>query len=670
MPHDYTPALQLRETGQYAQAVDWLNAWLTNHPDDAIAYAHAAHIHTLDKQEELAWAAIHKALQLDPGQAPVQRIHARLLLKKGQVQAALQNAYSAYQQAPQDPENQVMLGAALDLSGDRTNALRLLDAAIATAPRFAEAYCNRALLKMRAGDATAALADAETGLALKPFMTGFWPVAATLRFQLNNLPGAIAALQIACDAEPANISWMITLGEFKRQNGQLEEAVSLLKKATGMAPDNADGWINLGTAYQQADRRSDARLAYARALELEPQRAEICNNLGALAKDDEDWEVALHYFEQALALHPQQVSLLANKAAALSTLGRHREAEQAARQAIELAPTRVEGHLALVALLTSLRRYGDAEPSLRRAIEIAPDRADSHLHLGRILAELGRVAEAEVSFRQAQALQPDLPASYYNLGLLLMEQKRGSEAAACFKEYLRRDLDDAHGCALLLATLEDRSLPARASNAQIDALYVKRAYTWDSGDGYRGAALVADALCVHLPAQAGLHVLDAGCGTGLVASLIRSRVAHMDGVDLSANMLRKAREKGLYDNLYQGDLESFMLGRHATYDAIACAATLIHFGELGPVFGAAATCLKEGGWFVFTLFPNDDESEVGPARISGLARGGCYSHSRSYVRRIATQHGFAVQALDEGVHEHHGDVPVTGLIVTLQKIHS
>ncbi len=55
--------------------------------------------------------------------------------------------------------------------------------------------------------------------------------------------------------------------------------------------------------------------------------------------------------------------------------------------------------------------------------------------------------------------------------------------------------------------------------------------------------------------------IDLGCGTGLFGAEIRDRVAHLEGFDLSVNMLAKAEEKSLYDLLAKADLRSILMDR-------------------------------------------------------------------------------------------------------------
>ena len=78
-------------------------------------------------------------------------------------------------------------------------------------------------------------------------------------------------------------------------------------------------------------------------------------------------------------------------------------------------------------------------------------------------------------------------------------------------------------------------------------------------------------------------ILDIGCGTGLVAAAIRqSRPdAVIDGVDISPDMLEKARGKGDYARLMTADLTGDFSHLPRRYAALVSAGTFTH-GHLGP----------------------------------------------------------------------------------------
>lgn len=75
------------------------------------------------------------------------------------------------------------------------------------------------------------------------------------------------------------------------------------------------------------------------------------------------------------------------------------------------------------------------------------------------------------------------------------------------------------------------------------------------------------------------RILDIGCGTGLVAEALAARP--VDGLDISAEMLGVAGEKGAYDRLIEGDLTATLHIPDGVYDGLISAGTFTH-GHVGP----------------------------------------------------------------------------------------
>ena len=77
-------------------------------------------------------------------------------------------------------------------------------------------------------------------------------------------------------------------------------------------------------------------------------------------------------------------------------------------------------------------------------------------------------------------------------------------------------------------------------------------------------------------------VLDIGAGTGLVAQALREGdPLEVDGIDISAEMLRVAGEKGLYQNRIVADLTKPLEIADAAYSGFVSAGTFTH-GHVGP----------------------------------------------------------------------------------------
>ena len=104
-------------------------------------------------------------------------------------------------------------------------------------------------------------------------------------------------------------------------------------------------------------------------------------------------------------------------------------------------------------------------------------------------------------------------------------------------------------------------------------------------------------------------ILDAGCGTGLCAPLIRNFSRRLEGVDLSANMLEAARKSGYYDALHCNELVQF-LREHEGYGAIVASGVCVFLSDLRPLFAAARHALVDDGIFVFTIDLHDGAEPV------------------------------------------------------------
>lgn len=396
-----------REAGRYKEAVSILQSWLASNPHDAGAYASLAQVLSLDKQDEAAWGALSAAQSINPALPIVLRNYARLLLKQQKAGAALQVAQNAYQSDASDPENQLVLAAALGANNQNEQAFQQIASALRSRPDYAEAFVSRALLKLRGSDLVGALSDAERALAIKPHLGQLWGLVSSLRYQLQNLPGAMAALENALDFEPENVGHLANLGEFKRRVGSLEAATALLEKATVIEPSNAGAWVNLGTVLQECGRVAEAKSAYAKALEIAPGQAEVASNLGALAKDEDQWEEALCYFDQALVIQPELAEAHSNMGSVLRKLGRLGEAEASCRRALEIQPELAEAHNNLGGILRNLGRFGEAEASFQRALDKKSDLVEAHSNLGWTLQAQGRLEDAQTSYRKMLEIRSD-----------------------------------------------------------------------------------------------------------------------------------------------------------------------------------------------------------------------------------------------------------------------
>lgn len=94
------------------------------------------------------------------------------------------------------------------------------------------------------------------------------------------------------------------------------------------------------------------------------------------------------------------------------------------------------------------------------------------------------------------------------------------------------------------------------------------------------------------------RAIDLGCGTGRTGAWLRGRgVRHIDGIDLTPEMVEAAKRRGIYDSLQVGDITSTGLA-DGTYDvAVACLVDE-HLSDLGALYREVARIVQPAGRFV------------------------------------------------------------------------
>jgi predicted TPR repeat methyltransferase len=178
--------------------------------------------------------------------------------------------------------------------------------------------------------------------------------------------------------------------------------------------------------------------------------------------------------------------------------------------------------------------------------------------------------------------------------------------------------------------------------------------------GYRVPEALGALLGGTLPARQDLDVLDAGCGTGLCAPWLRPIARHLVGVDLSPNMLERARGRRLYDALVEGDLVAVLARAPAAWDVVIAADVLIYLGDLAPLVTALAGALRESGRFAFSI------EDLAGDRDWDLKPGGRFAHSSSYVRRVFGRRFNEARRMEIGLRK-EGGTYVHGKLFVLQK---
>lgn len=376
--------------------------------------------------------------------------------------------------------------------------------------------------------------------------------------------------------------------------------------------------------------------------------------------------------------------------------GRLGEAESIYLELLRKQPGDVDALHYLGVLRMRQGRRDEAIDFVKRALKLAPRNADAWNNLGNMLLAGNDEKSAEFAYTNTTNLNPKNAEAWYNLANLFRRQRRRDEAVRCYKRVLDLNPKFAgayENIALLLlrigrpdltadvyrrwlvaepgnpiarhmaAAYSDAKAPTRAEDEYVAKIFNRFADSFEeslANLNYAAPGLLAAALNENISfGERRLAILDAGCGTGLCAPLLRSSASKLVGVDLSSGMLAKARERNLYDELHEAELVAFMRAHPREYDVVASADTLVYFGALEEAMAGAAIALKPGGVLAFTV----EAEPVGSTENFRLNKGGRYSHSADYVRECLEAASFEALLIEGGVIRKEAGLDVLGHIV-------
>jgi predicted TPR repeat methyltransferase len=445
-------------------------------------------------------------------------------------------------------------------------------------------------------------------------------------------------------------------------------------------------------ALHRHGRLREAEELYRAVLEVNESDFECLHNLGLLCAQESRLDDALGLLRAGARQDPRSVEVHNNLGNVLALLKRHDEAVAGFRIAIALKPDFAEAHNNLGNALAMQGRTDEAIGHFARALALRPDYVDAHVNLGNSLSERGRLADAAAHYRQALATSSGVPAAWLGLGRIfhqtrryedalaaferapdsaeawlgraraLRRLRRWEEAIAAYRQALARG-GDAEIINFYLASLGAGQAPAAAPRDLVSTLFDRNSDRYDQllvgALKYQTPDLLFDAIVRFAPDRNG-DILDLGCGTGLVGTRFRPLARTLTGVDLSAKMLAIARQRQIYDDLACCEMTEFLSARANAFDIATAADVLVYFGDLSGVFHHVRGALRDGGLFGFSV-------EAGEAQDFSLKPTLRYTHSAAYLRKMARDHGFAVETIESKVLRQEDGQDVAGHLAVLRR---
>ena len=384
-----------------------------------------------------------------------------------------------------------------------------------------------------------------------------------------------------------------------------------------------------------------------------------------LAAREKRTDEAIASLERCIAIAPDAPAPQFTLGKLLAQNGALDRAAEHFEASIQAGPDNAQAWLALAHTRLRLGHAPRAERAFAAALERGAPQAEA-------LIGLAHALEAQGCWQQAFAvLEPHHQDPSIDSQLIrLMVQHASPEQT---KAYLAQVLIRTPGhvqAAHLLGGLEQSAQTARASDAYVRALFDGYASRYDAHMteqmGYVVHKLLAQRVLELGPISstkpAPPHVLDLGCGTGLLGAELAGYA--LTGVDLSQRMLDLARGRN-YQRLVCAEIGGFLSDCEGdAFDVIVAADTVIYFGDVSEIMQQSARVLRPGGWLIFNAETPSLSSSSGFEQTPV----GRYGHETGYLERLAREVGLVKISTQAIIPRREAGVAMTGILFSAQRM--
>ena len=572
---------------------------------------------------------------------------------------------------------------------DLDQAEALARQVLATEPANGDALYLLGLVAWRAG----ALEPAES---LLYQAVRLYPAAENYALMLASVLEARGALDEALDFYrkfPNNPAALVQIGLIEARRGRLSFADSAFLRALELDAKVAGALVGLAQTARKRGQNKKALSYLEQAVTATPNYPDAWYQMAVQCRLMRQEDRALKAVNKAVALNPLPVFLI-EQGLILEALGHPDEAFSSYRRATDTDAGFAQGWYYQGNLLRDKGNNAAAEAAYKRAIQIAPDFFDAVHNLADVLYRSGRVNEALETLRQAILINPESDTARYNLAVMLEDagsfeealglyfnvlvrqnkkapqkiewriaacltalgrlSKQGYKTAVRFAQGWVKHFPDSAIAAHMLAALTHHASEKAVAYAQ--ALYDAFADTYDA-KMRQLAADVCGLFAPFLTQKSYQHVLDLGCGTGACGKRFKPMFQTLTGVDVSKNMIEKARLTGAYDTLKHADAMTFLKTTKHRFDLVLAADVICYMDDLKGVLSGIRRVLAPAGLGVFSV-------ETGAQ--DGLNETGRYVWRRETVEKALAGAGLIPEKIIASPLRREGAGQAEGLIIAVR----
>lgn len=477
---------------------------------------------------------------------------------------------------------------------------------------------------------------------------------------LKDTENAKKYFEIALQKNPHFALVKVNQALILRDENDLNKAIELLNFALIDDEKEPEAWFQKGATLRMMGKYNEALTAMATAVDLSPQTEKYWNGIGIIYENLGQNNEALDAYNHAIAINPLYPDPFANKANIEVKNKDFFKAEDDFKHAVKLDPKFDSAFHNLGTLLMNMDRLEEALECFRKAFIINPNSAKTCFNLANIVRQSGEYGEAIGLYFNTLRLDPNLEEAHIMIAeslhqLYTIDADTAVKLTHKWKTWFPNNAIANHICNAF-----DKISPEESSPEYIKNLFDNFAENFEktlSKLDYKVPELIKN----HLPQKTNLKVLDAGCGTGWLAPILKPISNVLDGIDLSEKMIEKAKEKNAYSNLITTDIISYLSENKSTYDLVCLADVVCYYGQTASLFNSIFNSLTDEGSILFTIEKNSSDDDY------LLDTTGRYKHNPNSILNLLKDIGFEKIENIETILRKENNKDVIGCLIKAQK---
>lgn len=468
----------------------------------------------------------------------------------------------------------------------------------------------------------------EQALMLNPHYANAHHNLATLHALQGKFENALHHYRLAVHAEPTYTEAHYHLGLLLLKHKHFEAAKKQFNNVLVLNPNHLDAQFYTGVLQLEANAIEASEKAFQHVLSMDDEHVEALTNMGVIALKKDNPQGAIDYFTKALGFDNDHLEARNNLAATFIHHDRFENALMHYDILLKKDPHNIEYLYNSGVAQMALGHLQEAVDHFETLLSFQADHFDTLNNLAAVYLRIDQREQAIALLERALMVKPADDVTQF---LLDVYQKHEKKRDAC-PTYIKNLFNN-------YALYYDEHLKGPLN------------YTLPQAVGRLLHRLVS----THIK-----KAIDLGCGTGLCASPLRELSDHLTGIDISAKMLVQAKDKGMYDELIESELITFLTSDHHHYELAIAIDVLPYLGALDAFFRVIHERLTPQGLFLFT----HELSELEAWQLQDSAR---FSHHPDYIQSLCKQLGFNMLHQEKIVARIQHDQPLNVMLYAIIK---